>query len=108
MFRLKELREEKKLSLDDLSKALNVNKSTLSRIENELREPKKSFIEDCAKYFDVSVDYLLGIDEAKHLSEVDADILELVNKINALDKDTQHKIELIINAFLNEEKTKNE
>ncbi|HGS9051071.1 TPA: helix-turn-helix domain-containing protein, partial [Clostridioides difficile] len=48
MFRLKELREEKGISLDRLSMDLNVNKSTLSRIENGLREPKQSFIEDCS------------------------------------------------------------
>lgn len=57
--RLKELRELQNLSLEQLSRDLHVNKSTLSRIENGLREPKQSFIEDCAKYFNVSIDYFL-------------------------------------------------
>ncbi|WP_235698580.1 helix-turn-helix domain-containing protein, partial [Clostridioides difficile] len=58
--RIKELREEKGISLDKLSEDLHINKSTLSRIENGLREPKKSTIEEYANYFDVSTDYLLG------------------------------------------------
>ncbi|TQX16617.1 XRE family transcriptional regulator [Clostridioides difficile] len=41
MNRIKELREEKGISLDKLSEDLHINKSTLSRIENGLREPKK-------------------------------------------------------------------
>ena len=70
MFRLKELREEKGISLDRLSMDLNVNKSTLSRIENGLREPKQSFIEDCSNYFDVSTDYLLGKTDIKNPNQV--------------------------------------
>ena len=60
MFRLRELRDERGMSLDDLADALHVNKSTLSRIENEQREPKESFIRECSDYFNVSTDYLLG------------------------------------------------
>lgn len=69
MFRLRELRDERGMSLDDLADALHVNKSTLSRIENEQREPKESFIRECSDYFNVSTDYLLGKTDLKNYSD---------------------------------------
>lgn len=69
MFRLRELRDEQGMSLDALAEKLHVNKSTLSRIENEQREPKESFIRDCADYFNVSTDYLLGKTELRNYSD---------------------------------------
>ncbi|WP_024622115.1 helix-turn-helix domain-containing protein [Metaclostridioides mangenotii] len=84
MFRLKELREKKGLSLEKLSEDLHVNKSTLSRIENELREPKRGFLEDCAKYFNVSVDYLLGYeDKGKNNKDVveEKDIEKVIDEL---------------------------
>lgn len=60
MERLRQLREEKNMSLDELAEALHINKSTLSRIETDQREPKESFIKECADFFNVSTDYLLG------------------------------------------------
>lgn len=58
--RMKKIRTEKDLTLEDLAKALNTTKSTLSRYENNLRVPNVDFINQLAKYFNVSVDYLLG------------------------------------------------
>lgn len=72
MLILKKLRTEKGISLDKLSTDLNINKSTLSRIENGLREPKESFIKDCSDYFGVSTDYLIGkinIDDSNKLTK---------------------------------------
>ena len=69
MFRLRELRDERGMSLDDLADALHVNKSTLSRIENEQREPKESFIRECSDYFNVSTDYLLGKTDLRNYSD---------------------------------------
>jgi transcriptional regulator with XRE-family HTH domain len=58
--RMKEIRTKKDITLEDLAKALNTTKSTLSRYENNLRLPNVDFINQLAKYFGVSVDYLLG------------------------------------------------
>lgn len=60
MFKLKELRERKGITLEALSADLNINKSTLSRLENGLREPKESQINQIADYFNVTTDYILG------------------------------------------------
>lgn len=84
MFRLKELREKKGLSLDKLSEDLHVNKSTLSRIENELREPKRSFLEDCARYFNVSIDYLLGYEDKERNNKKDDEEKDIEKAIDEL------------------------
>jgi len=60
--RLKELRIEKNVGQIELSKALNVSKGIISLWENGLREPKLSNLVALAKYFNVSLDYLAGIE----------------------------------------------
>ena len=60
--RLKELREEKKLSTKALGNILNVSDATISRWENDINEITAENLYKVAKYFNVSCDYLLGLD----------------------------------------------
>ena len=96
--RMKELRAEENITLEELAKALSTTKSTLSRYENNLRTPNADFINQLAKYFNVSVDYLLGnsndknIDESK-ISEIDK---ELIDDITSLDDDLKKEAEKYI------------
>ena len=60
--RLKELRIEKGIGQVELAKALNLSKGIISLWENGLREPKLSNLILLAQYFQVSIDYLAGID----------------------------------------------
>lgn len=59
--RLKQLRNETGVTMEDLAEEIGTTKSTISRYENNKREPKKHFIEKTADYFGVSTDYLLGL-----------------------------------------------
>lgn len=59
--RLKELRLERKLSMTQLAKELNMSDACISRWENNLRLPNSESIIIVAKYFNVSSDYLLGL-----------------------------------------------
>ena len=59
--RLKELRADKGIGQIELSKAINVSKGIISLWENDLREPKMSNLIELAKFFEVSIDYLVGI-----------------------------------------------
>ncbi len=61
--RLKELREEKGLSLHQLSKAIGLGASSLCRWENEKADVKGSQLILIAKYFGVTTDYLLGLED---------------------------------------------
>ena len=58
--RMKELRTERNLSQDSVSKELNIGIATYCRYEQSKREPTASVLERMADYYDVSVDYLLG------------------------------------------------
>ncbi len=59
--RLKELREEKGLTQKELAKELNLNAVTYLHYEKSQREPPLAVLANMAIYFDVSVDYLLGL-----------------------------------------------
>ena len=64
--RLRELRNSKDLTLEDLANILGTTKSTISRYENELRIPNSDFINAVADFFNVSTDYLLGKSDIKN------------------------------------------
>ncbi len=59
--RLKELRAEKGLTQKQLASELNINAVTYLHYEKGQREPPLALLADIAAYYDVSVDYLLGI-----------------------------------------------
>lgn len=67
--RLKELRFEKGLTLDDLEKNLQITKSTLSRYENNKRLPDIEIAQRIADFFGVTTDYLLGKSLLRNSSE---------------------------------------
>lgn len=60
---LKFLRQEKGLGQVELSQKLGVSKGVISMWENGLREPTMSSLIILAKFFNVSIDYLVGIEK---------------------------------------------
>lgn len=59
--RLLELRKDADLTQDDLALILNINKHSISSYERDKSEPPDAIKIAIAKYFNVSVDYLLGL-----------------------------------------------
>lgn len=59
--RLRSLRQDKDLTQDKLAKALNIDRKTLSNYETGYRIPNIFLVLKMANYFNVSVDYILGI-----------------------------------------------
>ncbi len=59
--RLKELREEYHLTQTQIAEALGINPVTYLHYEKDQREPPLSLLADIAAFYNVSVDYLLGI-----------------------------------------------
>ena len=59
--RLKELREERGLTQKQLATLLNLNSVTYLHYEKSQREPPLATLADMARFFEVSVDYLLGL-----------------------------------------------
>lgn len=63
--RLKELRNTINFTQVDLAKELNVTKQCVSNWENNNIQPSIDMLIKTAKYFNVSTDYLLGLEQKK-------------------------------------------
>ncbi len=61
--KLKELRTENNLSQRDLAKATNLSQSALVHWENKKRVPNVDAVIVLAKFFNVSTDYILGLED---------------------------------------------
>lgn len=61
--RLKELRQEKGLSIQALAREVKIGSSSLCRWENCQADVKGSQLVILAKYFGVSIDYLMGLED---------------------------------------------
>ena len=61
--RLKELRQEKGIGQIELAKKLEVSKGIISLWENGLREPNMYSLIKLAKFFNVTIDYLVGLED---------------------------------------------
>lgn len=112
--RLKELRKPlagKNLSMDELSRIfkekfkLNVNKSMISRWETGIAVPDNKHITAYAKYFDVDMNYLIGLTNVKRrLSEItytkdilkDEDFSNIIGFLKTLEKDKLEKFKEIL------------
>lgn len=58
--KIKELRNEKEISMLDLATAIGVSDAAISNWENGINEPKASYLVRLADYFGCTTDYLLG------------------------------------------------
>lgn len=58
-----ELRKSRGYTREDLAKKIGMSPNTLRNYENGLREPGHQFIKDVASHFNVTSDYLLGLDK---------------------------------------------
>ncbi|MCL2188902.1 MAG: helix-turn-helix domain-containing protein [Defluviitaleaceae bacterium] len=99
MRKLKELREKRRLSQVGLALKLSISQSTISAYEVGERTPDLETLICIAQFFNVSIDYLVGLSEAKkHLSKSDLspDELELLTKYQQA---KPHNRELI-NAYM--------
>lgn len=78
--RLRQLRKEKHLTLDELAVDLKTTKTTLSRYENDLRDPKSEIVNQFADYFGVTTDYMLGKSDVRNLN-IDSEIQKLKENV---------------------------
>ena len=61
--RLRELRTEKGLSMKQLAREIKTTDAAISNWENNINEPKITYLKAISIYFDVSTDYLLGLED---------------------------------------------
>lgn len=106
--RLKELRENKRLSQQQLAKALGVAQGTVGNWESGIREPNFDTAKRIAAFFGVTVSYLLGDSEKQTLDEelkgIDFALLDGTKRL------TKKKKEALLSylRFLEQEEEKEE
>ena len=77
--RIKELRNERHLSMAQVARDLNIPYTTYVNYEKEAREPNSELLIQLADYYKCSVDYLIGrsnipcIDTAMEISKLIGD-----------------------------------
>lgn len=83
--RLKDLRVEQKLTLEQLAEQTGLSKSALGKYESEdCGDINHYAIKKLAQFYGVSTDYLLGLTERKNHSDVDVSSLHLSDDVIAL------------------------
>lgn len=66
--RLKELRQQHKLTMEHAAKIVGVAKSTYAGYESEFRQPSLEKLVLFANYYKVSVDYLLNLTSSQEIN----------------------------------------
>ncbi|GMA46877.1 helix-turn-helix domain-containing protein [Tetragenococcus muriaticus] len=89
--RLKQLREEKGLTQNEIAQSLDIDRSVYNKIETNVRPIRENELITIADFFSVSTDYLLGRTSQKY------DISDLQKE-----KDIAKQIENTINQVTND------
>ncbi|MBP1924637.1 transcriptional regulator with XRE-family HTH domain [Sedimentibacter acidaminivorans] len=93
--RLKKLRADKRLLQKQVAQDLNITVQRYSSYENNSRLPEIKMLVKIAKYYNVSLDYLLGLENRTYLDKLSLQdqIKELKNEFN----NRMNKLEEYIN-----------
>jgi transcriptional regulator with XRE-family HTH domain len=87
-YRIKELREARGWSQADLAERCGTTQQAIQRYESGAREPKTSAIAAMSRAFNVTVSYVLGLDDdpEPHGVELTADERELLGLFRSTDE----------------------
>lgn len=81
MNRIKELRKEKNLTLEQVGKDMNLATNTISRYETGKREPKLKTWNKLAEYFNVPTSYLMGLNRNDLKFPTKQEAIDFIHKI---------------------------
>ena len=98
--KLRKLRQEKHLSLDDLATKTNSSKSYLWELEKGTKKPSAEKLAELAKYFAVSLDYLMNEEDNQPIDTAN----RIFTRVNSLSEEDQKKIESIIETLFSDKK----
>lgn len=79
--RIRELRQQRGITMKKLGEVVGLAESTISQYETGKREPDNETLLKLSEYFEVTVGYLLGVEDAKNAPTVtgERDILDEVD-----------------------------
>lgn len=81
--RLRELRNQRGISQNELSKHIGVSKSSVNMYERDEREPGFETLEAIADFFNVNMDYLLGRESRKNISIDTSEVDNIISRFDA-------------------------
>ena len=96
--RVKDLRENADMSMDELAKELGVSKSRINMWENNGTIPRGDVLIQLANYFKVTTDYLLGNDDTSSLSITNQQLSSLQRNLAKLNSKDLEKAEGMLKA----------
>ena len=94
MMTLKQLRVNKGLSQVELGNQVGLKQTTISQYENGKRTPENEALKNFASYFNVSIDYLLGVSDIRN------------NDVNIEKQDLKRDLLTEINKFFSDKNIK--
>ena len=102
--RLMELREERNLTQNDIARAIDTSRTNIGRWEKGINEPAAGYLIKLAEFFEVTTDYLLGLEDElgvkkfsapvknEKTAELTPDGKELLEIFNSLEKEYKAQI----------------
>lgn len=104
MNRIKELREERRITQQELADKLNTTKKNVYRWENEVTEISSSSLIKLANFFEVSIDYIVYRENDIGLVNIETGLTQIENNLltlfRKLDHDGQNKLFHIVQAYV--------
>lgn len=101
---IRELRELKGYTQQDLANKLNVSRSKVAMWETNKRDPGTDDLRELADIFDVTIDYLLGKSTDPKLSRKDE--LDIAKEIAKINKSLENTNELMFHGEILDEETR--
>lgn len=101
---IRELRELKGYTQQDLANKLNVSRSKVAMWETNKRDPGTDDLRELADIFDVTIDYLLGKSTDPKLSRKDE--LDIAKEIDKINESLENTNELMFHGEILDEETR--
>lgn len=112
MNNLKQLRKEKRLTQQEMANMLNISQNAYSYWENDKVKIDNKSLEKLSSFFGVSIDYILGLEEAKPSQSVDQQLNEedfaFFGEVQELTSDEKEDVLNFINFIKSKRKQENE
>jgi transcriptional regulator with XRE-family HTH domain len=104
--RIKEARVKKGLSQSQLSKAIGVHVTNISRYERGENRPTSDVLTRLANELDVTADFLMdgSMDDKAQSSISDKELLSQFREVEKLNQEDKHLVKTFIDAFLTKRK----
>ncbi len=99
---LRQLIDARGIMSKDLAYDLNMTPASISRYLTGARDPELAYVVKIAEYFDVSVDWILGIQTDKY-SALPQDIKETISLLSLATPTDRQIINMVLNKYRGKE-----